>query len=209
MLLAMNEYNKCCFAKHAEKGKKYYCRGCRKRVILKKGKKKCAHFAHQKSDNCSVFSERESKEHLQLKECFMDWLGQSVEPVFLEAYLPRLRQRPDILLANLAIEIQCSRLSHQRFIERTQNYLNNSYQVWWILGNSFLGQSQFSLIEKVAATIIEKEECIAGKLISRNKSFICIIILQRLYQGIFPFAVAAGLFLVGTLKKYSLVTKLK
>ncbi|PQB67995.1 competence protein CoiA, partial [Enterococcus faecium] len=45
MLLAMNEYNKCCFAKHAEKGKKYYCRGCRKRVILKKGKKKCAHFA--------------------------------------------------------------------------------------------------------------------------------------------------------------------
>ena len=208
MLLAMNEYNKCCFAKHAEKGKKYYCRGCRKRVILKKGKKKCAHFAHQKSDNCSVFSERESKEHLQLKECFMDWLGQSVEPVFLEAYLPRLRQRPDILLANLAIEIQCSRLSHQRFIERTQNYLNNSYQVWWILGN-FLGQSQFSLIEKVAATIIEKEECIAGKLISRNKSFICIIILQRLYQGIFPFAVAAGLFLVGTLKKYSLVTKLK
>ena len=53
----------------------------------------------------------------------------------LEAYLPRLRQRPDILLANLAIEIQCSRLSHQRFIERTQNYLNNSYQVWWILGN--------------------------------------------------------------------------
>lgn len=139
----------------------------------------------------------------------MDWLGQSVEPVFLEAYLPRLRQRPDILLANLAIEIQCSRLSHQRFIERTQNYLNNSYQVWWILGNSFLGQSQFSLIEKVAATIIEKEECIAGKLISRNKSFICIIILQRLYQGIFPFAVAAGLFLVGTLKKYSLVTKLK
>lgn len=148
MLLAMNEYNKCCFAKHAEKGKKYYCRGCRKRVILKKGKKKCAHFAHQKSDNCSVFSERESKEHLQLKECFMDWPGQSVEPVFLEAYLPRLRQRPDILLANLAIEIQCSRLSHQRFIERTQNYLNNSYQVWWILGNSFLGQSQFSLIEK-------------------------------------------------------------
>ncbi len=173
------------------------------------GKKKCAHFAHQKSDNCSVFSERESKEHLQLKECFMDWPGQSVEPAFLEAYLPRLRQRPDILLANLAIEIQCSRLSHQRFIERTQNYLNNSYQVWWILGNSFLGQSQFSLIEKVAATIIEKEECIAGKLISRNKSFICIIILQRLYQGIFPFAVAAGLFLVGTLKKYSLVTKLK
>lgn len=148
MLLAMNEYNKCCFAIHAEKGKKYYCRGCRKRVILKKGKKKCAHFAHQKSDNCSVFSERESKEHLQLKECFMNWLGQSVEPVFLEAYLPRLRQRPDILLANLAIEIQCSRLSHQRFIERTQNYLNNSYQVWWILGNSFLGQSQFSLIEK-------------------------------------------------------------
>lgn len=206
----MNEYNKCCFAKHAEKGKKYYCRGCRKRVILKKGKKKCAHFAHQKSDNCSVFSERESKEHLQLKECFMDWLGQSVEPVFLEAYLPRLRQRPDILLANLAIEIQCSRLSHQRFIERTQNYLNNSYQVWWILGNSFLGQSQFSLIEKSCCYyIIEKEECIAGKLISRNKSFICIIILQRLYQGIFPFAVAAGLFLVGTLKKYSLVTKLK
>ena len=38
MLLAMNEYNKCCFAKHAEKGKKYYCRGCRK-SDFEKGKK--------------------------------------------------------------------------------------------------------------------------------------------------------------------------
>ncbi len=148
MLLAMNEYHECCSAKYAEKEKMYYCRSCRKRVVLKKGKKKCAHFAHRKTENCSVFSEGESEEHLQLKECFMDWLGQSAEPVFLEAYLPRLRQRPDILLANLALEIQCSRLSHQRFFERTKNYLNNGYQVWWILGHSFLGQRQFSLIEK-------------------------------------------------------------
>lgn len=91
MLLAMNEYHECCSAKYAEKEKMYYCRSCRKRVVLKKGKKKCAHFAHRKTENCSVFSEGESEEHLQLKECFMDWLGQSAEPVFLEAYLPRLR----------------------------------------------------------------------------------------------------------------------
>ena len=148
MLLAMNEYHECCSAKYAEKEKTYYCRSCRKRVVLKRGKKKCAHFAHRKTDNCSVFSEGESEEHLQLKEYFMDWLGQSAEPAFLEAYLPRLRQRPDILLANLALEIQCSRLSHQRFVERTKSYLNNGYQVWWILGHSFLGQRQFSLIEK-------------------------------------------------------------
>ncbi|MCC9083967.1 competence protein CoiA [Enterococcus faecium] len=85
MLLAMNEYNKCCFAKHAEKGKKYYCRGCRKRVILKKGKKKMRfHFAHQNQITVRSLVKENQKKDLQLKECFMDWLGQSVEPVFLK-----------------------------------------------------------------------------------------------------------------------------
>ena len=124
----------------------------------------------------------------------MDWLGQSAEPAFLEAYLPRLRQRPDILLANLALEIQCSRLSHQRFVERTKSYLNNGYQVWWILGHSFLGQRQFSLIEKVAAIIIEKGGNIAGKLTLRTKNFIYIIILQRLYSGHILFQLACWTF---------------
>ena len=36
MLLAMNEYHECCSAKYAEKEKTYYCRSCRKRVVLKK-----------------------------------------------------------------------------------------------------------------------------------------------------------------------------
>ncbi len=39
MLLAMNEYHECCSAKYAEKEKTYYCRSCRKRVVLKRGKK--------------------------------------------------------------------------------------------------------------------------------------------------------------------------
>lgn len=107
-----------------------------KRVILKR-ERKCAHFAHQNQITVRSLV-KENQRALTVKGMLHGLAGTVSRTSILEAYLPRLRQRPDILLANLAIEIQCSRLSHQRFIERTQNYLNNSYQVWWILGNSFL-----------------------------------------------------------------------
>ncbi len=65
----------------------------------------------------------------------------------------------------------------------------------------FLGQRQFSLIEKSCCYYNRKRGYIAGKLTLRTKNFIYIIILQRLYQATFLFSVAAGLFSGNDLKK--------
>jgi hypothetical protein len=40
----------------------------------------------------------------------------------VEAYLPTLKQRPDLLIGKIAIEIQCSPLPIKRLVERTETY---------------------------------------------------------------------------------------
>lgn len=111
------------------------CPGCGKGVIFKNGNEKIPHFAHRANHECYTFSEGESSEHLAGKE-----LLQRILPpeACLEAYLPELSQRPDLLWRRLAVEFQCSALSAQRLQERTENYLAQGYDPWWILGRHFL-----------------------------------------------------------------------
>src|SRR5699024_7498273 len=86
---------------------------------------------------------------LQLKKYFFEWCRQFVaHPPVLEAYLPALRQRPDILCGDLAIEIQCSVLAYERMKERTKGYLSKNYRVWWILGSAFFKNDRLKMREK-------------------------------------------------------------
>lgn len=50
---AFDDEERLCVPKTAEKGKHYFCPGCRDTVILKKGEVKAAHFAHKASKTCS------------------------------------------------------------------------------------------------------------------------------------------------------------
>ena len=119
----------------ALKKKKWYCPSCQEVVIIKNGNVMCSHFAHKQKSDCSSFSENESKEHLLGKKLIAENCKKFGIPYELEAFLPDLKQRPDILVANkYAIEFQCSPLSILRFKERTATYQDNGYQVIWILG---------------------------------------------------------------------------
>ncbi|MDT2813565.1 competence protein CoiA family protein [Vagococcus carniphilus] len=119
----------------ALKKKKWYCPSCQEVVIIKNGNVMCSHFAHKQKSDCSSFSENESKEHLLGKKLIAENCKKFSIPYELEAFLPDLKQRPDILVANkYAIEFQCSPLSISRFKERTATYQDNGYQVIWILG---------------------------------------------------------------------------
>lgn len=119
------------------------CPGCKEPVIFKKGRIKLPHFAHKPHTKCFSFSEGETAEHLMNKSFFHQWSGGQ-----LEAYLPQLKQRPDILVHSLAIEIQCSPLSFERYIERTKNYQKHGYQPWWLLGNKLLPQQRWGQLQK-------------------------------------------------------------
>lgn len=135
MLLAMNEQQMMTYAHHAERSQYYFCPACKQPVQLKRGKNKIAHFAHFKHQACESFSEGETAEHLRSKNQLYQWLLQQNFPVQMEAYLPQLKQRPDILVGKIAIEIQCSPLSTTRFQERNQGYFSKGYHPWWIVGS--------------------------------------------------------------------------
>ena len=112
----------------------HFCPSCRKPVILKAGTVKIPHFAHKRLEGCEAFSEGESERHLKGKADLHRWIRRTHQ-VELEAYLPEISQRPDLLVeGKVAIEYQCSPLSASLFVERTQGYKENEMFPFWIYG---------------------------------------------------------------------------
>lgn len=119
----------------------FTCPACHSPVRLRHGQIMCPHFAHVSLKNCDFYSENESDEHLQLKAALYQALSQS-ENVTVEAVLPELHQVADVLVNdNLALEVQCSRLSEKRLRERTTSYHKAGFNVLWLLGEKlWLGE---------------------------------------------------------------------
>lgn len=138
MLLAKNERQQLILARKASKNEIYFCPDCNSKLILKQGNKLSAHFAHYKKCDNPTFSEGETLEHVSGKLwLFEECLRHNLRAT-LEAYLPNIQQRPDILVTYkeqlFAIEFQCSRISLSGIQHRTKGYQNNGIQVIWIVG---------------------------------------------------------------------------
>lgn len=114
------------------------CPGCRARVYLKSGNKNVTHFAHYANSDCQQFSEGESQRHLLGKQLLYSWIKSQNIKVELEAWLPEMKQRPDLLLEidhrRIALEYQCSPIPYKKLKERTQGYQNHGYEIYWICG---------------------------------------------------------------------------
>lgn len=123
---------------------RFFCPACKAPVIIKNGQLKRPHFAHNKVSDCINSSEGETEEHLILKEIFVKWCIKEKITFEVEPYLAELKQRPDVLIENLAIEIQCSPLSYKRMQERTQSYLHYGYIPIWILGTKLAPKKKFT-----------------------------------------------------------------
>lgn len=154
LLIALNEKNLSIHANTIEEDNRiknsYYCPSCKEGVFLKKGVMKAPHFSHFKKTTCLLFSEGETKEHLEGKQLLYEWFMKQGLICQLEAYLPDLNQRPDLLVwispkKAVAIEFQCSSLSFKKMKERTAGYKKNGYDVFWIVG------SEFKLDERITA----------------------------------------------------------
>lgn len=156
MLVAENDLKEKCFiskltSEEIKKAKKekWFCPGCHSQVIIKSGKVNRSHFAHKTRETCDLFSENESEEHLKGKELIANNCDKYGIEYEVEAFLPELNQRPDVLIQEkIAIEFQCSALSLERFKERTESYLNNGYQVIWLLGEKFHLKNKLSALQK-------------------------------------------------------------
>ncbi len=164
------------------------CPQCQKAVILKKGALKIPHFAHRHLADCQSFSEGETAEHLQNKLFLQNWTKTGI----LEAYLPELKQRPDILWQNIAIEVQCSSMKMARFLERTENYQAHGYHPWWLLGKN-LGPKRsghaFTSLQKGATYFSPDQGAWLWLIRADTKAVWLLYDIHWSYQGINQFRV--------------------
>lgn len=138
MLLAKDEKQQLILAKEASKNDIHFCPDCNNKLILKQGNKLTAHFSHYKKCDNPTFSERETIEHVSGKLWLFEQCLRHHLQATLEAYLPNIQQRPDILVRYkeqlFALEFQCSRISLECIKHRTKGYQDNGIQVIWIVG---------------------------------------------------------------------------
>ncbi|WP_317766813.1 competence protein CoiA [Pediococcus ethanolidurans] len=141
-MFVANDHEQSILAADAHRENQYTCPGCGQNVILRQGHMRLTHFAHHAGTDCHLFSEGETKIHLMGKTKIFNWCRQNHLAVKLEAYLPKLKQRPDVLVYwhhhRTALEFQCSPISYERLEQRTKGYRINGYKVWWILGPTYL-----------------------------------------------------------------------
>ncbi|MFS1663798.1 competence protein CoiA [Streptococcus sp. zg-JUN1979] len=130
-----------------EKGS-FTCPLCQKAVVLKRGSVMRPHFAHVRLEACHFSGENESAEHLSLKAALYHALVKSAK-VSVETVLPEIDQIADIWVNDhLSLEVQCSRLSQERLIERTKAYQTAGYQVLWLLGERLWLRDRLSPLQK-------------------------------------------------------------
>lgn len=161
MLYALTQDSKMITAKVATRGKKYYCPSCHGPVILRQGHCYMAHFAHLKRA-CGAFSEGETSEHLRGKQLLATFFRAFGARVKLEAYLPGLKQRPDLLIQLpdhqlLALEYQCAPLSLRKLQKRVRGYQKAGLAELWILGNNY--RLKRSLPQQVAQFMRWSKNC--------------------------------------------------
>ncbi|MDR1521577.1 MAG: hypothetical protein LBS28_01800 [Streptococcaceae bacterium] len=135
MLAAFNKVGQIIYAsKDLNREENYFCPMCKRDVQLKVGVHTRPHFAH--NTKCIMDFNGETKEHQTLKETIFYWLKQDrANYVELEAYLPEIEQRPDVLVnKTIAIEVQCSFLPIKRLVDRCLAYKKMGINVIWLCG---------------------------------------------------------------------------
>jgi competence protein CoiA len=123
---------------HLRSTSQFTCPQCGNPLRLKIGKVVTPHFAHIVSTDCfTSFSERESPTHLIGKQQLAEFFTRIGYKVELEAFIPKISQRPDLLIRKnkslYAIEFQCSVIPTEDIEKRNSGYRRIKIPTVWIL----------------------------------------------------------------------------
>ncbi|MGO4889361.1 competence protein CoiA [Anaerobacillus sp. MEB173] len=134
------------------KEQNFFCTTCNGEVQLRLGEKRIWHFAHRSAHSCDIEIEPESAYHLSGKIQLYHWAKKTNKNVQLEPYIKNIKQRPDILVETysgkrIAIEYQCSTLSHATFSKRTNQYYRIGITPIWILGGNRIRRLSHSIVQ--------------------------------------------------------------
>lgn len=118
------------------------CPACEKTYEYCHGKIKSPYFRHKNKNECEdKYSESETEEHIKGKSNLFEWIKvqNGVTDAILEGWLPKTKQRPDIMFKyndkQYVIEYQCSPISSE-YIERHELYKAAGINDIWILGTN-------------------------------------------------------------------------
>jgi competence protein CoiA len=125
------------FAKDCEKEEgPFYCVGCKKELVLKKGRIKVHHFAHKPPFSCNR-GQGETEKHRECKESIYKMLltMPNVRDVDMEHDLGSAVADVYALINNVpvAIEVQRSILTVNEITRRTKEYQRLGVHVLWLL----------------------------------------------------------------------------
>lgn len=128
--------------------KVFYCPMCKQKVIIKAGTMMVPHFAHHTKSQCDLEQGGESEYHYKGKLLLYNWLKRQQMNVELEAYIPEIKQRPDLLFTvkdkQIAIEFQCATIDSRTIFQRNNGYKRANIIPIWILGaNLFKRKSSY------------------------------------------------------------------
>ena len=123
---------------HLRSTSQFACPQCGNPLRLKIGKVVTPHFAHIVLTDCfTSFSERESPTHLIGKQQLAEFFKRIGYKVEVEAFLPKISQRPDLLIRKnkrlFAIEFQCSVIPTEDIERRNIGYRRIKIPTVWIL----------------------------------------------------------------------------
>ncbi|WP_160912026.1 competence protein CoiA [Halobacillus litoralis] len=126
----------------------YFCPVCHEMLQIRSGPRTIPHFSHLPKSDCTMMKGGETVEHSRGKWRLFNWLKNQGYDVYLEQYLPEIRQRPDLyLMANdkrIAIEYQCASVPRREIEKRTLSYRDAGVFPLWILGAKHLHSSNFN-----------------------------------------------------------------
>jgi competence CoiA-like predicted nuclease len=147
------------------KEKVLVCQECNNPVILRSGKVKVTHFAHNKCQCTYAYWENESEAHMKAKIEIKAKL-ESLYPdskVYLEYRVDETQQRSDIMLIHAdgrkwAFEIQLSRIPIDQLIERRKLYLKANVLDFWLMGYEYSWSTDYTAWHEISSfrTILNK-----------------------------------------------------
>ncbi|MFC7062804.1 competence protein CoiA [Halobacillus seohaensis] len=120
----------------------FYCPICNEALIIRLGNTMTPHFAHLPSSQCEMKQRGESDYHDSGKWLLYQWLKNQGYDVKVEAYVPEIKQRPDLLFTvndkRIAVELQCATIPTDQVESRTKGYHAEGIFPLWILGSNQL-----------------------------------------------------------------------
>ena len=147
--------------KKTDRGLDFKCPECKElnrpdKLIAVMGDKKIWHFRHKTAIDHG--HEAESQKHLEMKKWVKDMansLGYDCE-LEVRIFNGNKLNRVDAVINinnkwNIAVECQCSSISIDEYSKRNENYINNNYYPWWLLGGNRYRNQRTKLEKQIAS----------------------------------------------------------